>query len=284
VTPGRDIFMLYRALNAFLGDNYSADGATWDANFALAVAAVIATWRSGFIDPERVNRYYSQMYNGYTNVGGFVYNLVGQPSGHYNTSVDNSLGHMVVFAVHAYRCGLSLSELQENVLFKCCGDDLIWSDKTTNFTPPLLSATYASLGMYLEFDSLEPQDVYNLPFVGVQFHDRCIRGSMVKCYSIRASKAKATFFLRKRGNTDLIELAKLSSICQLTYGDQLTYDFLKEVTEKFVIDACNRGTISLLDPSVRGMLAAMQPTVLERAYFGFESNFLFEAELVAPSQ
>lgn len=278
VTPGRDIFQAYAALSAFDGLCYSADGSSWDANFSLSVAAVIAEWRSRYTNAARVDRYYAQMYNGYTNVGGNLYQITGQPSGHYNTSVDNSLGHCVMFAVHAHRSGLSLDELRHNVLFKSCGDDLIWSDKTNNFTPELLSATYASMGMYLDFDSLTPRDVYTLPFVGVEFHDRRLHGHMVKCYSIRTSRAKATFYLRKKKNDDLTELMKYSSLCQLTFGDELTYNFLKEVTEKFVVDACGRGTLSLLDPTVRGVLAAMQPSVLELAYFGAESYFLLRSE------
>lgn len=273
VTPGRDIFLAYALLSAFRGKNFSADGSSWDANFALSVAAVIATWRAQHLDAARVNRYYAQMYNGYTNVGGNVFHLVGQASGHYNTSVDNSLGHCVMFAVHAHRCGLSLEELRANVLFKCCGDDLIWSDRTTNFTPELLSATYASLGMYLEFDSIQPQNVYDLPFVGVEFHDRSIRGETVKCYSIRTSRAKAIFRLRKKQNDDLMELSKYSSLCQLTFGDESTYRLLKKTTNRFVSDAVLRGTLSLTDPAVRGLLAAMQPSVLELAYFGEESHF-----------
>lgn len=273
VTPGTDIPLAFARLESFHGSCYGADGSQWDAHFSLSVAALIAQWRSKFSDPKRVNRYYSQMYNGYTNVGGNLLNIVGQPSGHYNTSVDNSLGHCVAFAIHAFRAGLTLEELLTNVFFKCCGDDLIWSDRTNNFTPRLLSETYASLGMYLEFNSLEPSDPYDLPFVGVEFHKRTVRGRLVRCYAIRSSRAKAIFALRKKNNNDLMELAKYSSLCQLTFGDELTYNLIKRATMEFVTDAARRGTLSLIDPAVRGLLSAMQPSVLEIAYFGFESIF-----------
>lgn len=273
-TPGPDITRTYEDLYAFCGSCYSADGSAWDANFSLAVAALIGTFRSVNLDAERVNRYYSQMYNGYTNIGGNLFQIAAQPSGHYNTSVDNSLGHCICFAIHAYRNGVTLKELLHNVLFYCCGDDLIWSDRTGTFTPVCLSETYASLGIYLEFDALEPRCVYDLPFVGVEFHDRNIRGQTCKMYAIRSSKAKATFNLRKTKNDDLLELMKYTSLCQLTFGDETTYSLLKKATENFVVEACLRGTLSLMDPCVRGVLASMQPSVLEREYFHLEPFFV----------
>lgn len=273
VTPGDDIPRVYREMRAFDGSCFSADGAQWDAHFAVSVAAVIATWRSQYADEKRVHRYYRQMYNGYTNAGGHLMHMPGQPSGHFNTTTDNSLGHCVMFAIHAYRNKLSIPMFSSNVLYRCCGDDLLWSDRTGLFYPEALSDTYSSLGMYLEFDSLEPQNVYDLPFVGVQFHDRDVRGVVRKMYAIRGQRAKANFSLRKTSNTDIDELQKYSSLCQLTYGDEATYKALKSATEMFVTSAQLRGTLSLTDPFVRGTLAAMQPARLELAYFGFERVF-----------
>jgi len=184
--------------------------------------------------------------------------------------VDNSLAHVAMFALVAYRNGMTISELQSRVKFFCCGDDLIWSDRTGVFRPQEISAVYASVGLYLEFDSLEPANVYDLPFVGVEFSTRKVRGVNRRAYSIRSSKARATFALNKKSATPKLRLAKFCSLCQLTYGNEQLYGYLKKATEDFVVECVKDNRLSLVDPEVKGLLHSMLPSTLERAYFPVE--------------
>lgn len=276
VTPGTDIIRLFARLAAFGGSCFGADGHRWDANFPLSVANVIASWRIRHgADEARTKRYYEMMYNGYTNVGGHILHLVGQPSGHFNTSVDNSLAHCIMFAIHAHRNNLNLVEMMKNVLFYCCGDDLIWSDRTGAFYPEALSCTYKSLGMYLEFESLAHKNVYDLSFVGVEFFKRSVFGRHYRLYAIRGDHAQASFNLRKKSATDLDELAKYCSLCQMVFANKPLYELFKRLIEEFVVDRTRSGTICMTDRRVSGLLGSIQESVCLQAYLSNEGLFSF---------
>jgi len=113
-TPGPDLINMFNILRNFSGENFAADGKKWDAHFPLVVAMFIAWWRGG---SKRVRRYYEQMYNGWTQVFDALLNLIGNPSGHMNTTTDNCLCHVFVFALHAWRNGWSLQQFFDNVKF-----------------------------------------------------------------------------------------------------------------------------------------------------------------------
>ncbi len=267
-TPGRAISRLFERM---FGSKYAADGRKWDANFPLVFAMIIAQFRAcGSLSLERVERYYRQCYNGLTGVAGHLLNLIGNPSGHFNTSVDNCLAHMCFFAVHAFRSGLSYSDIKSTVEYHCCGDDLLWCDRTQIFCPVRLEATYNSLGMYLEFESYETSSIYELSFVGSTPVDYYYFGTKVLLYIGRKTKLLAKLRCKRRKSTCLDVLSKMCSICSLLFADKSTYDTIRQLIDQFVFTCVSRGDLSLQDARVIGLLAAVQPATLLRQYMSWE--------------
>lgn len=271
VIPGQTLPSLFRILDEFSTRCYAADGSQWDANYPLVLACIVAAFRSGPSTQARVERYYSMMYNGYTNVGGNIFGLVGQPSGHYNTSVDNSMANMCLMALHACRLGWSLDDFVQRVCFYCCGDDLIWADREGSFNPESLSATYASVGVYLEFESLLPKRSIELTFVGQRLMPRVINGINCWLTALRRDRTLATSTLRKRRATDLDELAKLVSLVQLCFGDEELFDIVHGVMQRFVTDCLSRHTLSMSDPEVLGLLRSVTYRRLCDAHLSWEA-------------
>lgn len=257
VTPGLDITHAFSRLREFGGNMYAADGSQWDAHYPLVMAALICRWRIDCgANPRRVRRYYSMMYNGFTAVLGHILHLVGQPSGHFLTSVDNALCHVCFFLIHAHRHNMSLECFLRNVLFFCCGDDLVWSDKSGLFTPMLLAETYISFGMSLEFESLDPSPLENLSFVGV---NPCIleeNGLKVWLYSLKPGRVAPKMFFSRKNRSTLDTIAKLSSLCQLTFADKPLYDTIYGALQRVIGDGIARGELSFNDARVSGCLRA----------------------------
>lgn len=100
---------------------YSIDGGSHDAHFISWIADVIAHWTADHSDePERVLKYFSKTYAGYTLVGGMIYPLSGMPSGQLRTTMDNSFHSTVLVVEVMYQLGFSLKEY----MFKVEGDDI----------------------------------------------------------------------------------------------------------------------------------------------------------------
>lgn len=275
VIPGLDLLRVFATLETFGGSYAAADGASWDANFPLSVAAIIATFRSTPETADRIQRYYSMMYNGYTNCQGHVLNLVGQPSGHHNTSIDNSLGQCICMAIHARRSGLTVDQFFEQVKFFCCGDDLLYADKSGFFLPEMLSRTYESIGLFLEFegDGQLVDDVYRLAFVGMRCGVRERNGVLFYIPYLREQRTRASATIHKRKATPADIFAKFVSLAQLSFGDPVLFAFCKSAAERHLQESVANNTMSLSDPAVRSLLHGLQDDVLYRRHLSWESFF-----------
>lgn len=270
ITPGNDITKLHQLLKSFSKFIYCADGSQWDANFPLIIASIICAWRCRGMSRQyrrRCYRYYSMMYNGYTDVAGWFLRLVGQPSGHCNTTIDNSLCHMIAFAYHGWRHGLSIDDINSTVKFFCCGDDLIFADRNGLWIPELLNETYNLLGMYLEFESLEPGLG---TFVGSVPSSRRWNGTLFNGYTLRLAHAQASSQFVKKTYTPLDHIGKLCSLTQLVFCDEQFFTFMSQhvrtVASRYVSD----GLISVYCDQLRGLLASINPDHLVRVYSGWE--------------
>lgn len=275
VTPGTDVSDLFTHIKEHRGDKYCADGSRWDANFPMWAAELLAHWRSsrGKIDADRVFKYYSAMYCGWTCVDGHLVNLWGNPSGHFCTSIDNSLLNVILFAIHGYRSHLSISELIERVLFYTCGDDLIWSDRSSRFSPRNLDLTYSSLGCYLEFNSLEPLAYEQLIFVGMQPKDRDLLGDTHSLYSlVEGGRAYASFHIRKSKISDIDEFAKKVSIATLFFGNTKVFEELRSKALSYLEDCVNSKTICAQDRRVMGLCATLSDESLASQYLQLEHS------------
>lgn len=269
--PGNDLPRLFRELQQFSPNCYAADGARWDANFQLSVASIIAAFRScGELDPERVRRYTSMMYNGYTAWAGELIHLVGQPSGHHNTSVDNSLAHIVLMAIHGYRAGLSFDELVREVKFYCCGDDLIWSTRTKLFEPSKLNETYSNFKVYLEFEFLEPKSVFDLTFVGQKPVLVDFNGVKVLSHTLITDRSIAGLFIDRRGMTLLDKLGRDASLAMQCYQDKDRFTMIMDLFHSRVAKGVADGVLSENDPALQGLLRALSKPALDSMYFHWE--------------
>lgn len=280
--PGPELAEVFRRIQAHSKFRYAADGSSWDANFPISVASVIATFRS-CVDRERVQRYYRMMYNGVTDVQGRLLRLVGQPSGHFLTSVDNCLCHMVLMAVHAYRRGLSLDQFESELLFYCCGDDLIWSSVTDLFNPHDIDATYSSLGVYLEYEFLEPKPVGELSFCGASPVERNIFGVRLLSYYMSHPKCKASLRFVKRKSAPLDTLGKICSIAQLFFMNEQLFNYARALFFDCLAKFVAEGKVFPTDPNVLGFVRAMEPLTLARRYTGFENSGPANAEFKSES-
>lgn len=274
VTPGRDLPYMFSQLSSFSSNMYAADGSAWDANFPLFASTIIATFRAqGFEGEkdERIARYYQMMYDGYTNVGGHLLNLVGNPSGHHNTSVDNALLHCILMAIHAYRSGIPIEYIEQELFFRVCGDDLVYASRDKIFEPRKLSETYSSLGVYLEFESLEPQQLEDLSFCGVSPFFRNVNGTPSLMYVLSGKRAEAALVIDKKKRTPVQLLAKIASIAQLLFADETRFKIAVKVFHRRLTDYVDTGQLSLFDVNVVGLLRSIEPTVLLRQYLCWEA-------------
>lgn len=271
VIPGRDVSRLFRDVERFSpGRCFAADGSAWDANFPLAFAEVIACFRSaGYTLPttDRVVRYYSMMYNGYTNVAGHLYGLVGQPSGHHNTSTDNCLGHIVAMSVIACRHKIELRQFVESIRFRCCGDDLLYSTRDERFYALPLQAAYEALGVYLEFEFADPHCASDLSFVGCRIHVRS-DGHWMPYLTEDRVKMRRPVVLRGQGFRE--KLSRLCSLAIMCYGNEDVYNSLVSEFEDVVSVNVLAGLLDASDPVCGGLRLAMRKDTLENAYLRFE--------------
>lgn len=273
VVPGQDVVRMFASLRAMHGRNFAADGSQWDAHFPLIVAQILCEFRiRAGLPRDRVERYYSMMYNGYTLVTSEVFRLIGQPSGHFNTSVDNSLGHVVLMALHACRVGLSIQEFVRQVRFYACGDDLVWSCVTNDFDPSVLQETYNSVGVYLEFQSFESLPVDELVFVGVKPCKRVLDGREYDLFSLVSPRSFATLHIHKKKTVGdpLMRLAKYAALAILWFADVDKYDLAKTMFQQELAQSVRKNRLSAFDQNVKGLWLAMNEAVLLEAYMGWE--------------
>jgi len=268
-TPGFDLSRMYMRLDRHGGSLHDADAASWDANFPLILAEIICRWRSRDVPHDvrkRMELYYRKIYNGVTNVGGVAFPLVGQASGHLLTTLDNSLGNIVAMAYHAYRHNLTIETFYRDVIFYCCGDDLVWSDRTQLFTPDLLSDSYRQLGIFLEFSTWEDQKIEELTFVGT-FPTRV--KNVVRYYG-RVDKLRSSIGFYKKGNTPIDHLAKLVAAAMLVYYHPAFPEFVVNARQYFTIQA-QKDPALLLDARANSYLRCLTPDFLSQLYDEFES-------------
>jgi len=265
-TPGPMISQLFQSLWGLI---YAADGRKWDAHFPLVFAMIIAVFRSTDENRERVFDYYARMYNGYTSVRGWLMRLAGNPSGHFNTSVDNCLGHMCFFAYHSYKHKLTYAQVDDVVEYHCCGDDLLWCTESEIFSPKNIENTYNEMEMYLEFESYEPSPIYDLSFVGSTPVDYQYYCRKLLLYHGRPNKLSAKFKIRRIKAQPIDTLSKMVSICTLMFAHPL-YEQMKKLIFQYIEHNCSLSLLSWLDPRVIGLVAAIEKNSLLVQYTRWE--------------
>lgn len=265
ITPGPDISNLYARLNAFSNKCYGSDGSQWDASFPEAIADLIASWRASHSkEPERIFRYYRQMYCGYTNVAGYLFAMLHNPSGHFNTSMDNGLCNCIVMLLTAYRLGIPLHEFDSSVCFSCCGDDLIWADACGCFTAREVELTYNSLDIYAEFESYEPRSVFELSFVGTQPSADHIH------YHYNVDRMRASALISRKGTDPVDHICKLVCLLMNVWYSDARQEFLDH-TWSVIRGYVDANLISESNPTLHSLCNMLRPDAMEWLYSRYES-------------
>lgn len=280
VSPGQDIPRIYQKLQRdFPNSCFGADGSQWDAHYPTCVANIVRAFRRQFLPPERVDRYYAQMYCGYTNVLGNLMALEGNPSGHFNTSTDNSLCHMILIALCFFDMGIPYDQIDHYITYFCCGDDLLYGTEDARLYPEELWKRYRSYGVTLEFEFLEPKPAYALQFVGMTPKWKELRGSQRLLYHMRPKKAHASASCTVKNRTPLDNLAKLASICQLTFADDELYRGFVQLFQTALSQYISQGILHGTEQAVHGLMQSISERRLTLQYMEWETDRECEASL-----
>lgn len=140
------------------GSIVTGDGNGHDAHFPIVFAMIILLFRKAYIPAEfhdAVDKYYSSIYTGWKNVFGVLVRLLGNSSGHFCTTVDNSLFTQMLFWLYEYRTSTQIER------YKICGDDFIVGGK---FNVKQFFEVCDSLGV--SFDVIESDRIEDHSFLG----------------------------------------------------------------------------------------------------------------------
>lgn len=210
--PGSDFTELWQQVRDFSPLYNAGDGSSYDAHFTLAMAGVIKEFRKRHLKShhEWVDKYYDNCYAGYTNIAGFLVQLLGNPSGHYNTSLDNSLAQICLMALVCRELGVKL----EDVLFKVVGDDLIYATRDDRVTGEQIVKIGKKYGISMEVQSPGFISYFDLTFCGAS--------PFQNGYTYLARQLASLNFC-VRGFSDYLYLQKCCSICSLYYYNTEVY-------------------------------------------------------------
>lgn len=219
--PGYESFKFWERVRETKGDYYQFDGSQHDAHVPLCLAAVLNFVRKKFL-PESVHslvdRYYDTVYNGYCNVGGFIFHIPMQTSGQILTSSDNSLIVLFLLILHCLKNNVSLQKFLSGPS-AVTGDDILLVDEFGCFTPENLSKTWMRYGMFLDTPSLAPQTFESLVFMGMQPADVIVDDVQYHLYTFRPLKLYSSLFYVKRKMTQSDILTKYVALCMMSFAN-----------------------------------------------------------------
>lgn len=259
-TPGPEMMAFWANIDRLRKEGYRAfagDGAAWDANFQLWQVYVVRELRKRFLPKDlhdRVDRYYGQMYLGWTAFDGGLIRLIGNPSGHYNTSSDNCLAQeaswlLTLRGIRALAAPLSLSVY---------GDDSVFLIRDPFIKSVDLIDGFKSLGNYLELAGDEVSTPYDaVVFIGTHRSSN----EHGTGFSYDAQALTASLRWTERGRSDQDYVRKLVAITMLLYYNPMFYD-----VRNWVI--C---TVQQNWPHLLGELRHCTPERCAQIYNGFES-------------
>lgn len=271
-TPGRDLTTLYTMLHEFSPDGVcDADAKAFDANFPLWAASVICEWRIRMgCDAERTRAYYSRMYNGVTLAGGHLFPLVGNPSGHVNTTIDNCLLNMMLMFYAAQKLQWTADGLMYHVLYFVCGDDLIWADRSGRMTARHVADCYFELGISLEFTSLDYRTVFETTFVGTYPVEV---GGVIRYYG-REPKLRASVLFNRKNSTYVDKVMK-AAMCSLLLRFSPEWDSMRTYARGLIIEGVKAGYLSSTDPAVGSYYSLLTDETSAQMYDRLEGSFFY---------
>jgi len=164
---------------------------------------------------------------------------------------------------------MTIDEFKQQVLYFCCGDDMIYATRSDCFEPVRLSDTYAKVGVFLEFETEEP---HLGTFVGATPAARSLQGAIIPGYCGRSSKFLAVSHFKKRGRTDVDFLAKLCSLAQLSFFDEHIYSIIAGAARRYAEQLIIDKKVNPFDSRVGGLLSSIGEGNLLKQYLGLEAR------------
>lgn len=230
------------------------DGASWDANVSMTSLMAIRDERiaGNPAIADEIREYYSRTYCRQARLcTGDMVIMYGMPSGQTLTSIDNSLIHV------------SLLGPPVGFDYGCNGDDLIVMNDDKKHGPIALCDLYASFGMWLEVDTCDTKDFFDLVYLGMT--PLCVRPSGVVEYIVRPSRIHSSFSFNVIGRRPIDLLAKYVSLATLMYGTS-AFDRIVTNINDWVLQMSCYGLIRLDSPLVERLLVQLRPSFQERVH------------------
>lgn len=258
--PGPGVGGMWRDLYSFSNLFACFDGKQWDAHYPMWMAKLLLDWRCLYL-PQSVHpqaeKYYNDAYCGITNIAGVPVNLLGQPSGHFLTSSDNTLGNYLALCLCARRLGVNRSSL----LIKCCGDDLIYATTDPSFDP--VSVVKCAHAFGVEYESASDSFIPFEECVFVGTHPVFVGGQLQYTYDVEKQLNHLCFKNKRRSLFEYF--CKLVSITSLLYFSEV-YNLLYESAKLLSLDS-----ELVHKPQVPALLSSIAPQRLYCLYHGYEA-------------
>lgn len=258
----------------------SGDGARFDASFPLEIARIIAVQRYRHLIQqygqtitlhlddgdlqvnveEAVRCYYAGAYNGVTNVGGVPVNLIGNPSGHYLTSDDNTRCEFLGVRLAMRQLGVP----RELVELKVMGDDYIIG---SNF--PIGKRSLIEVGEQFGFHWELLADGVNPVFIGTE-PVRLLDYPYDYGFAFDPRKVLISLLYRDKRSSEQDFFMKCCSICSLIYHTEWYPEVHEAIARLFAK--------TTLTEEVSGSYASISPYSLNRLYLGSEAVIFSASE------
>lgn len=260
-SPGLDVSSLWQRLKEFGGSYISLDGSQWDAHFPLFMAQIIRDFRKRHLPSlchSMVDHYYNEMYCGFTIVKGTPMRIYGNPSGHFNTSTDNSLCEFLMMRLMMHKLHVHPS----STLFFVCGDDLVAATHDPRLTPDNMSAVAVKYGVYYEFLNGSSYSAFDdLVFVGT--HPLQTRDGLRYSYDVTKQLSSLHYTTSKASDLDI--LSKIVSIGCNLYYERAAFEKVRQCALVFI------NTFLSWSPVVTSLWSVMSDASLNQIYNCYES-------------
>lgn len=238
-TPGSDVSRLWTRLSRFLR-HHCGDGDGWDAKYPLWVCIVLCIWRKQFVDVEYhylVDKYYSDLYNGVTNVLGSLVFIPGMASGQLLTSSDNSLGNVINVTLAVSQLGFDPFD-KDNFQFSCVGDDVVIGTNYP-FTSSQLRAQMEKNGFFMDFQDDDCTPFLECTYIGTKpvdlddetggFAHTYLRDKLIPSLAYGCQNS-----VESREECHINYVKKCVSIATLFYYDPVVCDAIRDYTYSLV--------------------------------------------------
>lgn len=268
-SPGADMSQLWGTILGFSDMWLVADVNAMDARFPVWLIETVRLFRRRYFESdevrERIDRYYREVYYGYTKVDVTLVQLIGNASGQFNTAHDNTIAMIAAFLLACRRTDKMVS-LAEVRLY---GDDVLMAVRDPTMTHSWLRESFEPLGIYLETPVNDYATWEQLSFIGTR---PLVPDGRYYHYDTEKLLSALHYWKHKKPIDNYI--SKVCAVCLLCAFDQSVIRPLR---------AWATDLISIKFPEFARYLPLTTEAFALRVYFGYEGEALAaEASFLFP--